>query len=110
VPIHVFTELRVTADEADVSDDEIFRKANASIAEIKQTSNPVHCRFGKIVTYVTRRGGVLDEEAVRTRVKVGVPVHYVGTGPNMGSLSNAKASSAEDLGSYPPMPFQGSPC
>ena len=37
------------------------------------------------MTYVTRGGRVLDEDAVRTRVKVGIPVrvHYVGTGDEM---------------------------
>jgi hypothetical protein len=51
---------------------------------LKETSGPVHYRFGKTVTYVTRSGKVLDEKTVRTRVKVGVPVrvHYVGTGQN----------------------------
>jgi hypothetical protein len=52
---------------------------------LRETSGPVHYRFGKTVTYVTRSGRVLDEATVRTRVKVGVPVrvHYVGTAPDM---------------------------
>jgi hypothetical protein len=52
---------------------------------LRETSGPVHYRFGDKVTYVTRGGRVLDEDAVRTKVKIGVPVrvHYVGTGPNM---------------------------
>ena len=39
----------------------------------------------KRVTYVTRSGKVLDEDVVKTRVKVGVPVrvHYTGTGDAM---------------------------
>ena len=51
---------------------------------LKETNGPVHYRFGKTVTYVTRSGQVLDQNAVRTRIKVGVPVrvHYVGTGQN----------------------------
>jgi len=51
---------------------------------LKETSGPVHYRFGKTVAYVTRSGKVLDQNTVRTRVKVGVPVrvHYVGTGQN----------------------------
>ena len=55
-----------------------------SAIALKETSGPVHYRFGKTVTYVTRSGKVLDEKTVRTRVKVGVPVrvHYVGTGQN----------------------------
>src|SRR5436309_15005061 len=49
---------------------------------LRETSGPVRYRFGKTVTYVTRSGSVLDEDTVRTRVKVGVPVrvHYSGTG------------------------------
>jgi hypothetical protein len=49
---------------------------------LKETSGPRHYRFGKTVTYVTRSGKVLDEDVVRTRVKVGVPVrvHYTGSG------------------------------
>jgi hypothetical protein len=52
---------------------------------LKETSGPVRYRFGKTVTYVTRSGRVLDEDTVRTRVRVGVPVrvHYVGTAPDM---------------------------
>ena len=52
---------------------------------LKETSGPRHYRFGKTVTYVTRSGKALDEEVVRTKVKVGVPVHvhYSGTGDNM---------------------------
>ena len=51
---------------------------------LKETSGPVHYRFGKTVTYVNRSGKVLDEKAVRTRIKVGIPVrvHYAGTGEN----------------------------
>ena len=52
---------------------------------LKESSGPRTYRFGKTVTYVTRSGKVLDEDVVRTRVKVGAPVrvHYVGTGDNV---------------------------
>jgi hypothetical protein len=52
---------------------------------LKESSGPIRYRFGKTVTYVTRSGKVLDENTVRTRVRVGVPVrvHYMGTGSNM---------------------------
>jgi hypothetical protein len=52
---------------------------------LKETSGPRHYRFGKTVTYVTRSGKVLDEDVVKTRVKVGVPVrvHYTGSGDAM---------------------------
>jgi len=52
---------------------------------LNETSGPRHYRFGKTVTYVTRSGRVLDQDTVRTRVKVGIPVrvHYTGAGDNM---------------------------
>lgn len=52
---------------------------------LKESSGPRTYRFGKTVTYVTRSGKTLDEDTVRTRIKVGVPVHvhYVGEGDNM---------------------------
>ena len=52
---------------------------------LKETSGPRRYRFGKTVTYVTKSGKALDEDAVRTRIKVGIPVHvhYVGEGDNM---------------------------
>jgi hypothetical protein len=60
-----------------------FTPGNAIV--LRETSGPVRYRFGKTVTYVTRGGRVLDEDAVRTRIKVGVPVrvHYLRTGPDM---------------------------
>jgi hypothetical protein len=52
---------------------------------LKETSGPRTYRFGKTVTYVTKSGKVLDEDTVRTRIKIGVPVHvhYIGEGDNM---------------------------
>jgi hypothetical protein len=40
--------------------------------------------FGKAVTYMTRSGKVLDEDAVKRRPKVAIPihVHYRGEGAN----------------------------
>ena len=62
----------------------ITQYSPGSAIVLKETSGPVHYRFGKTVTYVTRSGKVLDQNTVRTRIKVGVPVrvHYVGTGQN----------------------------
>jgi hypothetical protein len=56
-----------------------------SVIVLKESSGPRHYRFGKTVTYVTRSGKVLDEDTVRTRIKVGVPVrvHYTGTGDDL---------------------------
>ena len=52
---------------------------------LKETAGPRHYRFGKKVVYVTRTGKELDEDTVRTRVRVGVPVHvhYLGEGDDM---------------------------
>jgi hypothetical protein len=52
---------------------------------LKETSGPRHYHFGKKVTYVTRSGKELDEDTVRTRVRVGVPVHvhYAGEGDDL---------------------------
>src|SRR6478672_6022123 len=52
---------------------------------LKETSGPRTYSFGKTVTYVTRSGKILNEDTVRMRVKVGIPVqvHYVGTGENI---------------------------
>ena len=52
---------------------------------LKETAGPRHYRFGKKVVYVTKSGRELDEDTVRTRVRVGVPVHvhYLGEGDDM---------------------------
>lgn len=42
---------------------------------VKEKSGPVKYRYGKKVTYVTKSGKTLTDEEVKTRVKVGVPVH-----------------------------------
>src|SRR5437762_6402139 len=56
-----------------------------SVITLKETSGPRHYRFGKTVTYVTKSGRTLDEETVRTRIKIGIPVHvhYTGEGDNL---------------------------
>src|SRR3954468_22710700 len=45
---------------------------------VKEKSGPVKYRYGKKVTYVTKKGKTLSDDEVRTRVKVGSPVtvHY----------------------------------
>ena len=57
-----------------------------SVIVVRESSGPVrYPLIGNTATYVTRSGRVLDNDAVRTRIKVGVPVrvHYIGTGPDM---------------------------
>jgi hypothetical protein len=56
-----------------------------SVITLKETSGPRHYKFGKKVVYVTKSGKELDEATVKTRIKVGVPVHvhYTGEGDNV---------------------------
>ncbi len=51
---------------------------------LREGGAPKPYYFGKTVTYMTRSGKVLDEDAVKSRVKVAVPiqVHYRGEGAN----------------------------
>ena len=44
---------------------------------VKETTGPVTYRYGKSVSYVTKSGRVLTEDQVRTRIKIGIPVHMV---------------------------------
>jgi hypothetical protein len=41
------------------------------VITLKETSGPCHYKFGKTVTYVTKSGKTMDEETVKTRIKVG---------------------------------------
>ena len=52
---------------------------------LKETSGPRRYKFGKTVTYVTKSGKTLDEATVKTRIKVGIPVHvqYATEGEDM---------------------------
>jgi hypothetical protein len=49
---------------------------------VKESSGPVTYRYGKKVTYVTKKGKTLSDDEVRTRIKVGAPVsvHYSSEG------------------------------
>jgi hypothetical protein len=52
---------------------------------LKESTGPRHYHFGKKVVYVTKSGKPIEESVVKTRVKVGVPVHvhYTTEGDNM---------------------------
>jgi len=57
-----------------------------SVIVLKESSGSVRYPLvGNTAAYVTRSGKVLDDDAVKRRIKVGVPVHvhYIGTGPDM---------------------------
>jgi len=49
---------------------------------VKETAGPTTYRYGKAVTYVTKKGKTLTEDQVKTRIKVGIPVsvHYMTEG------------------------------
>ena len=78
------TTTATTAATATEDTGTITQYTPGSAIVLKETSGPVHYRFGKTVTYVSRSGKVLDEKTVKTKIKVGVPVrvHYAGTGQN----------------------------
>jgi hypothetical protein len=42
---------------------------------VKESSGPIKYRYGKSVTYVTKSGKTISDDEVRTRIKVGAPVH-----------------------------------
>ena len=52
---------------------------------LKESAGPRNYRVSKSVTYVTRGGRTIAEDEVRTRVKVGTPVHvhYIKEGNEM---------------------------
>ena len=56
-----------------------------SVIVLKETSGPRNYKFSKKVVYVTKSGKELDEATVKTRIKVGVPVHvhYTTEGEDM---------------------------
>jgi hypothetical protein len=67
------------------SDGTITEYTPGSGITLRETSGPRRYRFGKTVTYVTKSGKTLDEATVKTRIKIGVPVHvhYSGEGENL---------------------------
>jgi hypothetical protein len=79
------TSSTTTTTTTTESDGTITEYSPGSVITLKESSGPRHYRFGKTVTYVTKSGKVLDESTVKTRIKVGVPVHvhYTGEGDNL---------------------------
>lgn len=79
------TSSTTTTTTTTESDGTITEYSPGSVLTLKESSGPRRYRFGKTVTYVTKSGRVLDEATVKTRIKVGVPVHvhYSGEGENL---------------------------
>jgi hypothetical protein len=69
------TSSTTTTTTTTEGDGTITEYTPGSIITLRETSGPRHYRFGKTVTYVTKSGRTLDEAAVKTKIKVGVPVH-----------------------------------
>ncbi|MEO7934405.1 MAG: hypothetical protein ABIT76_14735 [Chthoniobacterales bacterium] len=42
---------------------------------LKESSGPRTYRYGKTVTYVTKSGKAISDDEVKTRIRVGIPVH-----------------------------------
>lgn len=78
------TSSTTTTTTTTESDGTITEYSPGTTLTLKETSGPRHYRFGKTVTYVTKSGKTLDEATVKTRVRVGVPVHvhYTTEGDN----------------------------
>jgi hypothetical protein len=88
------TTTKTTTQQADGSTETTIRTTTSSgtISEyvpgstfiVKETAGPVTYRYGKTVTYVTKSGQTLSEDAMKTRIRVGLPVsvHYVMDGSN----------------------------
>jgi len=71
------TTTTTTTDSGTITE---YTPGNAIV--LKESAGTTRYTFGKTVTYVTSSGQVLNEDAVRTRIKIGIPVriHFVGTG------------------------------
>jgi hypothetical protein len=79
------TSSTTTTTTTTESDGTITEYTPGSVITLKETSGPRRYRFGKTVTYVTKSGKTIDEATVKTRIKVGIPihVHYTGEGENL---------------------------
>jgi hypothetical protein len=69
------TSSTTTTTTTTESDGTITEYTPGSVITLKESSGPRHYRFGKTVTYVTKSGKTLDEATVKTRIRIGVPVH-----------------------------------
>jgi hypothetical protein len=79
------TSSTTTTTTTTESDGTITEFTPGSAIVLKESSGPRHYHFGKKVVYVTKSGKELDEATVKTRIKVGIPVHvhYTGEGDNL---------------------------
>lgn len=79
------TKTTTTAADGSVSTNTTTTTSTGTITEyapgktfvVKETTGPVTYTYGKTVAYVTKSGRVLTDDQVRTRIKIGLPVHVV---------------------------------
>jgi hypothetical protein len=71
----VADEVKTTTTTTTIGNGTVTEYSPGSTFVVKETSGPVTYRYGKKVTYVTKTGKTLTDDEVRTRIKVGVPVH-----------------------------------
>ena len=88
------TTTKTTTERADGSSETTIKTTTSTgtISEyvpgttfiVKETAGPVTYRYGKTVTYTTKSGQALTDDALKTRIRVGLPVsvHYVMDGNN----------------------------
>jgi hypothetical protein len=69
------TATTTTSTKTTTSTGTISEYSPGSTFVVKETSGPVKYKYGEKVTYVTKKGKVLKDDEVRTRLKVGAPVH-----------------------------------
>lgn len=79
------TSSTTTTTTTTTSDGTITEYTPGSVITLRETSGPRRYRFGKTVTYVTKSGRTLDEDTIKARIKIGIPVHvhYTGEGDDM---------------------------
>jgi len=68
------TESTTTTTKTTVGNGTISEYVPGKTFIVKESAGPVTYRYGKKVTYVTKKGKVLTDDDVRTRIKVGAPV------------------------------------
>lgn len=83
----LFTSVALAADVETVtttvtSNGTITEYTPATTFVVKEPTGPVTYYYGKKVVFVTKKGKVLTDDDVKTRIKIGIPVtiHYIKEG------------------------------
>jgi hypothetical protein len=73
------TEREIREAPPTIGSGTITEYAPGSTFIVRESGGPIRYRYGNSVTYVTRGGRTLSEDEIRSRVKVGIPVHVTYT-------------------------------